>query len=32
LPKVSVDFEVTERGDLSQADAQQVALTLAENL
>ena len=32
LPPVSVDFEVTERGDLSQADAQDVALTLAENL
>jgi hypothetical protein len=32
LPRVSVDFEVTERGDLSQADAQDVALTLAENL
>jgi hypothetical protein len=32
LPRVSVDFDVTERGDLSQADAQDVALTLAENL
>ena len=32
LPRVSVDFEVTERGDLSQADAQAVAVTLAENL
>jgi len=32
LPSVSVDFDVTERGDLSQADAQDVALTLAENL
>jgi hypothetical protein len=32
LPTVGVDFEVTERGDLSQADAQEVAVTLAENL
>jgi hypothetical protein len=32
LPTVGVDFEVTERGDLSQADAQAVATTLAENL
>jgi len=32
LPRVSVDFEVTERGDLSQAGAQDVAVTLAENL
>jgi hypothetical protein len=32
VPTVSVDFEVTERGDLSQADAQEVAVTLAENL
>jgi len=32
LPRVSVDFEVTERGDLLQADAQAIAVTLAENL
>jgi hypothetical protein len=32
LPKVTVDPDVTDRGDLSQADAQAVALTLAENL
>jgi hypothetical protein len=32
LPQVTVDPDVTDRGDLSQADAQAVALTLAENL
>ena len=32
MTSVSVDFEVTERGDLSQAEAQDVAVTLAENL
>jgi hypothetical protein len=32
LPTVTVDPEVTDRGDLSQADAQAIALTLAENL
>jgi hypothetical protein len=32
LPQVTVDPEVTDRGDLSQADAQAIALTLAENL
>jgi hypothetical protein len=32
LPPVTVDPEVTDRGDLSPADAQDVALTLAENL
>jgi hypothetical protein len=32
LPRVTMDFEVGQRGDLSQADAQQIALTLAENL
>jgi hypothetical protein len=32
LPQVTFDPDVTDRGDLSQADAQAVALTLAENL
>jgi len=32
LPQVTVDPDVTDRGDLSLADAQAVALTLAENL
>ena len=32
LPPVTVDPEVTDRGDLSQADAQAIAVTLAENL
>ena len=32
LPPVTIDDEVSDRGDLSQADAQAVALTLAENL
>ena len=32
LPLVTVDPEVTDRGDLSPSDAQDVALTLAENL
>jgi hypothetical protein len=32
LPQVTVDPDVTDRGDLSQADAQAIALTLAENL
>ena len=32
LPMVTIDPEVTDRGDLSQADAQAIALTLAENL
>jgi hypothetical protein len=32
LPQVTVDPDVIDRGDLSQADAQAVALTLAENL
>jgi hypothetical protein len=32
LPQVTVDPDVTDRGDLSQTDAQAVALTLAENL
>jgi hypothetical protein len=32
LPPVTVDPAVTDRGDLSPADAQDVALTLAENL
>jgi hypothetical protein len=32
LPQVTVDPAVIDRGDLSQADAQAVALTLAENL
>jgi len=32
LPQVTVDPDVTDRGDLSRADAQAVALTLAENL
>jgi hypothetical protein len=32
LPPVTVDPEVTDRGDLSQADAQATAVTLAENL
>ena len=31
-PTVTVDPEVTDRGDLSQADAQAIAVTLAENL
>ena len=32
LPQVTVDPDVTDRGDLSRADAQAIALTLAENL
>jgi hypothetical protein len=32
LPQVTIDPDVTDRGDLSQADAQAVAVTLAENL
>ena len=32
LPPVTVDPDVTDRGDLSRADAQAAALTLAENL
>jgi hypothetical protein len=32
LPPVTVDRDVTDRGDLSQADAQAIAVTLAENL
>ena len=32
LPRVKVDPEVTDRGDLSPSDAQDVALMLAENL
>ena len=32
LPPVTVDPEVTDRGDLSQADAQAISVTLAENL
>ncbi|HET8525233.1 MAG TPA: hypothetical protein VFM81_01190, partial [Actinomycetota bacterium] len=32
LPRVTLDPDVTDRGDLSRADAQDVALTLAENL
>ena len=32
LPPVTVDPEVVDRGDLNQADAQAIALTLAENL
>jgi hypothetical protein len=32
LPQVTLDPDVTDRGDLSQAEAQAVALTLAENL
>jgi len=32
LPQVTVDPEVVGRGDLSRADAQAIALTLAENL
>jgi hypothetical protein len=32
LPRVTVDPEVTDRGDLSPSDAQDVALMLAENL
>jgi hypothetical protein len=32
LPQVTVDPEVVDRGDLTQADAQAIALTLAENL
>ena len=32
LPRVSVDPEVVDRGDLTRSDAQAIALTLAENL
>jgi hypothetical protein len=32
LPQVTVDPEVVDRGDLTRADAQAIALTLAENL
>ena len=32
LPRVAVDADVIERGDLSNADAQALAVTLAENL
>jgi hypothetical protein len=32
LPQVTLDPDVTDRGDLSQAEAQAIALTLAENL
>ncbi len=32
LPQVTVDSEVVHRGDLTRADAQAIALTLAENL
>ena len=32
LPQVTLDPDVTDRGDLSRADAQAIALTLAENL
>jgi hypothetical protein len=32
LPQVAVDPEVVDRGDLTRADAQAIALTLAENL
>jgi hypothetical protein len=32
LPPVSVDPDVTDRGDLSRVDAQAIAVTLAENL
>jgi hypothetical protein len=32
LPQVTLDPAVTDRGDLSRADAQAIALTLAENL
>ena len=32
LPRVTVDADVSTRGDLTQPDAQEIALTLAENL